>query len=364
LKFGIEILKGPILQNVDFQLDCYDSEAGDLVYKTLQRFMNKAAGAALTTMLVFGFTGQEIMYYQDEDSGEYEFDYLKFLSPYDVRPVSKEGHLTGMNVYRTKYATQGPQYVPIPKCYWAVHEPEVNHWFGRTRLFGAFEPWWEKWGYRGFRDLRANWFYRNSFNGPIIKYPSGSTPVAYDQEGNVTRRTPNRHIAMEMIDKYQAGSGAAIPSFSENSGQVWDLIPSDARPVPEGLAVYGRNLDDEEWEGLGIPPEVVVSDGTGAYAGRVVPQQAFYSTLEEPANWIIQPACKYICDPLLFLRYGKKVRYDVKITGLVEALPTASDGMYPSDVEAHSQAVMDGTAGQNQLPNPGQKQLPNYSQQQ
>lgn len=346
IRFGLAALKGRILQRVSFSVDTYDSNAGDIVQSTLDRFWNNGASSTLEDMFVYGFSGNEIMYYQDEDSGDWKYDNIKYISPSDCRPISRDGHLIGMNVRYVKNNQQtDPVFVPNPKTLWVTHEPNYNTWLGRTRLYGAFEPWWEKWCYRGARDLRANWFYRCAFRGPKVGYPTGSSPIEYGTTGNAIKRIPNRNLAMQIADKMESGAGVVYPIAPEQSGQQWLIEDSDVLNVPEGLGVYLDDLDRELLEGLGIPPEVLISDGEGAYAGRQVPNEAFVSVLEEPAKWLKEAICKYICDPLIYINTGRRVRYEANVEGLVESLPTASDGMFPSDVADHQTAVADGTAG-------------------
>lgn len=348
IQFGLAALKGRILQRVTFSIDTYDSQAGDIIDKSLNRFWENGASTTLEDMMVYGFSGSEVMYYQDENTGDWCYDKLKYIAPTDCKPVSRSGQLIGMNVYYNNLHINNhdPQFIPNPKTLWAVHRPQYNKWFGQTRLYGCFEPWWEKWCYRGARDSRALWFYRSSHQGLRIGYPQGASPVEYGSTGtNAIKKIPNRQIAMEMADRSQQGGSIIYPVAPAESGNQWEFEDAKSLTVPEGLSVYMDDLDRELLEGLGVPPEVLTSDGEGAYAGRQVPNEAFISVLEDPAKWLKNCFCEGVCDPLIYLALGRRVRYDVKVEGLVESLPTASDGMFPSDVADHQEAVADGTAG-------------------
>jgi hypothetical protein len=131
----------------------------------------------------------------------------------------------------------------------------------------------------------------------------------------------HRQIAQEMVDKMVTGTGVTFPVVGPGgNGQLGGWLIEDAKPIsiPEGLLEYGDSLNDEIWEGMGIPPEVARAEGTGAFAGRRVPQQAFYSTLQQIMQDVISDADEQIFKPLVNLNYGLNDPYEIECVGLMQ----------------------------------------------
>ena len=106
----------------------------------------------------------------------------------------------------------------------------------------------------------------------------------------------------------------------------WEVETAVGIPVPDGLIEYGEILGDEIWEGLGIPPEVVSADGTGAFAGRRIPQQAFYSVLQEIINEHIIDADEQIFRNLVHMNFGP-VDYEINTISLLDTLQEEEMGL-------------------------------------
>lgn len=70
---------------------------------------------------------------------------------------------------------------------------------------------------------------------------------------------------------------------------------------------------------MGIPPEIARAEGTGAYAGRFVPQQAFYSTLQSMLQWLIGDADEQIFRRLVIHNFGDD-EYEIIPFPLIDSL--------------------------------------------
>lgn len=277
LSYGMEILKGPIVSKAKFEVECDDAEIAEYVQSELDSFWLRGVAQALDC-LIWGYSGHEIIYDFNIESGLIEFKELRFLHPRDVKAVTRDGELVAIEVKRTRKTDSDPIYIEPPKCLWLVHDDKSNRWYGRSRLEGAFNSWWQMWKPKGYLDLRHMWFHRYAYEGGILYYPDGTT-----QNPETGEEIPNAVVATELLDKKETGSSLALPQKTgENRDWEWEA-PKGNQP-PEGLLEYGDALRDEMWEGIGVPPEVAKQEGTGSFAGRRVPQQAFYSMLQELAN--------------------------------------------------------------------------------
>lgn len=312
INLGIEMIKGPILQNTRFFVDTDDPDIKEYVTKQLTRFWMTSAAVALEA-IEWGFIGHEVLYRVEE--GVLQFDTLKHLASLDVRPMHKDSRFVGMTV-RTRtgdHPGDGKVFVGVPKAFWHIHNRQKNRWFGRSRLFGAYIPWWESWSDGGARDIRRLFFHKYAYDGGIMYHPEGT----YKDQSGATRL--NRDLALDIVEKKKSGGVMAMPNTMENENQrAWEYIPPQVFPTPDGVLQYQQELRDEIFEGIGIPPEVAQAEGTGAFAGRRVPQQAFYSTLQTLVVWLLGDLRDWILDPLLDINFGKNhSAYEIIPFGLI-----------------------------------------------
>lgn len=323
IKYGIEMLRGPIISKAKFKVVSSDPEVAEFVDRQIKRFWTVGAPMSLAC-LKYGYIGLETVYRWNEEHNFMEFDKFKFLHPNDTRPVIREGALVGMIVKRIrKYfpgygaefnsvrgevdfdVRQAGVFLAVPKMFWTVNDRETHRWYGASRLEGAFLPWYETWQPQGYRGIRHGWFYKNCYDAGMIKYPRGATP---DENGVPI---PNVQIAQEILDRRETGAGIAIEnSILETGG--WEWTPPASSPAPDGLFDYGEALRDEKWEGIGVPPEVAKAEQTGSFAGRRVPQQAFYSFLQEIANYQMYDFDEQNLRYITKLNYGPEATYEIE----------------------------------------------------
>jgi len=306
--FGLKLIRGPILSNARFFVNAKNEALKEFLVSQINRFWRTSASIALRS-LDYGFLGCEVLYRAYEN--RLQFDKLKFLHPHTTRVVTRKGEFVGIEVDRIANRSS-TLFLGRPKCFWTVHQRDQHNWYGRSLLRGAFLAWNEVWSAHGYRDQRRLWFYKNAYAGPRIGYPPGAAP----QETGQLAPKPYRVIAQEILDKMISGSGCVYPMGGE-----WNF--EDARPIsiPEGLLEYGDQLRDEIWEGMGIPPEVARAEGTGAYAGRRIPQQAFYSVLQEIVQDTITDLDDQILQPLVQMNFGPYSDYEIECFGLLRSEP-------------------------------------------
>jgi hypothetical protein len=310
--FGLRMLRGPILNNSRFLVKTTNMALKQYLIDQINRFWSTSASLALHSM-DYGYQGCEILYRAKDNS--LQFDKLKYLHPHNTRAVVRNGQVIGMEVGRV--GQHQAVYVGAPKCFWTVHERNHNQWYGRSRLRGSFLAWNEIWSDHGYRDQRRVWFYKNAYAGPKVGYPPGAAPPERPGDEPI----PHRVIAQEMVDKMVSGTGVTFPTVAADQQGGW--IIEDAKPIniPEGLLEYGDQLRDEIWEGMGVPPEVARADGeTGAFAGRRVPQQAFYSSLQEICQELITDLDDQVLRNLAYMQFGRAADYEIECLGLMHEM--------------------------------------------
>jgi hypothetical protein len=296
IKYALRLLKGPMfaftkffseeeaakpgiqraIQNNDYYFSYVvkseSKETADFVLKTLKRFWVDGLFKALRA-IEWGFSPNQIIYERDKD-GKIVYKSLSTYDPMTCNPMSKHGKLTGFYVERQH------KRVRFPKAFIHIHQRDIDPFLGCSRLRDAHLPWHENWTRGGARDVRRNWFYRCSYDSGTLYFPTGES---IDKETGEARN--NMDIALEIMHATVSGSYRVLPcsdTVPGKDGRLWQFEEPTSRRSPDGLDVYGDDLKNEYFEGMGIPPEVVEADssgGMGSSTGRKVPFLAFLASL-------------------------------------------------------------------------------------
>lgn len=357
--YGLWLIKGPIISNTRFIVDdgsaqategkftfgvkCDRPDVADYIVNNLKRFWLTSAIRALKN-LEWGFSGSECLYRVRQ--GFIHFDELKDLDANDVAPVRYRGELVGMhlhNVRNTKATYNAkPIYLGGPKKLWHVHWRDRNPWWGVSRLYGAFTPWWEAWCDGGFRDVRRLWYHKNAFEGGTMYTPTGMAKL---DDGTMI---PNKVLGQDLVEKKRSGGALILPNTPSGDGgsRAWEYLPPVSNPTPEGLREYGEDLRTEILEALGIPPEVIESSGNqgfGSSTGRQVPQDAWFAILLELVQWLIYDFRKQVLDFLIAINFidGENIEYDIEP---IDPVPMAGGGMQSGDYHGNQFQEDDGDA--------------------
>lgn len=328
--YGMELLKGPIISKAKFLVESEYPEVQEYVDRQLRLFWSRGVNKALDC-LSWGYSGSEVIYEYNKFKQQIDFKELKFLHPKDVRAVTLDGEFMGIEISNIKEC-YNPRFLSRKKVFWAVHEKKAHRWYGRSRLQGAFEPWWELAQPKGYKSIRHLWFYKHAFSGGVLYYPDGTT-----QDPESGEEIDNALIAQQMLDMKETGSSIALPNKTGDT-RDWEWEDSKAVAIPEGLMDYGDILRDEMWEGIGVPPEVAKSEGTGSFAGRRVPQQAFYSYLQEIANELATDFEEQILRPILVpLTFGE-VDFEITPISILQTLQQEEMGLVTGKLPGDDQA--------------------------
>ena len=294
--FAMWLLKGPMLARARMQVECDNEEVKQYVIRALNRFWKNGAVQALKA-LEWGFSCSEVLWKAD-NKGMISYSKLRDFETEACRIVTQGGERVGVLV--KNFSTFGGEttkelYLGGPKVFHHVHSREKHLWYGQSRLIGAHLPWNEMMTEGGYRDIRRMWFYKNAFQGGIMRHPDGYVRTP---EGNLKAY---QHIAQEMIEKMRTGAVLAIPSkYDARGNPIWDFEAPKGNTIPAGLFEYGNDLKDEILEGVGIPTEVIRSGGNqgfGSASGREVPESAFYANLQDLLNWLVLDFDEQIINP-------------------------------------------------------------------
>jgi hypothetical protein len=313
IAFGLRLIKGPIRANAKFFIRTKNKSLREYLQENIGRFWMNASIRVLKSV-EWGFSCSEVLY--DVKDGDLMYDDIKDINPPDVKCETLNGRLVKANIRSMSQGVDGdmrPTSIYPPNMLWNTQEIEYNPYYGRSRLYGAYIPWLEKWSEGGFRDIRRLFYFKYSYFGGILYFPPGSTVLNDDGSGN-GRIVDNMDLARELLEKMRTGATLTLPNRVEADGtKAWEYVPAASLGEPAGLVDYGDSLSDEEWEGMGIPPEVARAEGTGAYAGRLIPMQAYYSILQETLDAVMRDADQWVFNPLAVATFGEQEGNDYDI---------------------------------------------------
>jgi len=259
---------------------------------------------------IWGWSSGEITYRLK--ANRVEVDRILQRNAFDVFALQRNGETVGAQFRRLPEVMGGKADLFFPKCFWHSYFPEDEQPYGVSALIGAYSSWADKWFSGGALDVRRLFMHKDSYGGMDISYPPGTTNI--DGKGEV----PNLNIARELAEKYRAGGVTARPSaFDENGNSLWDITRATVPTSPTHILDYPKDLDVEILRGLEIPDDVLTSEGTGAWQGKQVPMQAFFTGLDRWLAQVIQVITVQILEPLVLLNFGPE-EFEVKTKPLAQ----------------------------------------------
>lgn len=274
--------------------------------------------------------------------------------PADCEFVEVKGKLAGFRVKirQNKTETKSPAQVDMfgMKSLIYIHGQSYGGREGTSELEGAYSPWLEKaFGLDSAIAKRRLWFHKNSFHSGIIFHPPGEYQF---MSGSEVKLIPYRDIARQAIERAESGSVWAFPQvFDEKGNKLWEYVPGQVNGTGQPMIDYVEQLNTEILRGMGIPDDIISQNsGTGSYAGRSIPFQAFLNSQNDTIKAMFDAILEQIIKPLCWWNFQSM---DVSFTDI----ECDRDRLLPMDGEGGPMAGPGGPPGQEMPIDPQQAAL-------
>lgn len=327
IKLGLSFLKAPI-RKATLIIKSKNPALREWLATNIRRFWRLPLRRVMRGF-EYGFSGCEVMYEMAEDAAGDKKIFLKGLkdfAPRDTRPLTYRGQIAGIRVKCPVELSAGSIGGNVdlvgPKALWYAHDMRAGNWFGRSVLMGTQGTYEERNGKDGALDSRFHWYYRHAFRGPSVRYPTQNF-VKPGADGELMYLS-GRDIAAEIATLGKNGQATIIPSMKDKNGVEMFSVEWPQTSTSSGMDIrdYVKDLRAETWNGLEIPDEIIAAEGTGALAGRRIPERAFYSSREDELNEIIDFLDPQVLKPVAMMNYGRDAQYELLIG---EIAPTEQD---------------------------------------
>lgn len=321
VRLGLAMRAGPLCQ-VEFAykegedwkpgIESADQMVAAFVERNMKRIWGNYIGGMLDAQK-WGWAAAEVVLKQTS-GGHVEVAELLHRNANDVRPITQNGKVSGVRFFRIEGAEHNRVDLPFPYCLWHPFRPEAGQYFGTSICKGAFSPFWDKWMDGGALDVRRLFMHKDAYGGVDVSYPEGFTEIPVAPGSLEVRSVPNRDIAREMAEQVKAGGVTSRPnSYNAQGKEEWTITRASVPANPAHILTYPKDLDTEIYRGMEIPDDVLEStDGAGgAWAGKTVPQGAFYTGLELWLRGLINDIKLQVMDPLVRMNFGRDVWYEI-----------------------------------------------------
>lgn len=312
--FGLCVSNAPLM-TAKVKVEGPHKQVNAFVQEQWERIWRTSAPKILRTK-TYGFCGYEAIYRHEGD--HWEFDYLLDRHPRDVKPLidTTTKKLVGVSVMQSGAGgLRGPAKMLHPKGVWLTYAAEFGQHFGRALLERAYPAWHDKVCAGGAYDMRRLRCMKDAWLGDRFRYPLEDVILP---DGT---KLSARDVARQISENRTSGAAMALPSTRDEQGQYkWDYEPPYVIAGENQAQLWIENLDDDIFDGLLLPKEVVEAATTGSgFSGRSIPMLAFLSTRDvEFASYVEDIDCQIIA-PLVRLRFGKGADdYDIKPIPLAE----------------------------------------------
>lgn len=346
VRLGLAMRAGPLCQ-VEFAykqgeewkpgIESDDPMVAAFVERNLKRIWSNYIGGLLDAQK-WGWAGAEVILKQTS-GGMVEVAELLHRQANDTRPITSGGKVAGVRFLRIEGTDKGHVDLCFPYCLWHTYRPEPGQYFGGSICKGAFSPFWDKWMDGGALDVRRLFMHKDAYGGVDVSYPEGFTEIPISEGSLETRSVPNGNIAREMAEQIKAGGVTTRPSdYSADGKEKWTITRANVPANPAHILTYPKDLDTEIYRGMEIPDDVLEStEGAGgAWAGKTVPQGAFYTGLELWLRDLIVCIKTQVLDHLVKLNFGRSVWYEITTKPLA-LQATEQQGKQPSGAQAPPQ---------------------------
>ena len=284
-------------------------EVARFVYKQLGRIWSFDLDKILSAQ-IWGWSAGEVTYKLQD--GQVQIDRLLERAAIDVLALRRGGELAGTRVQRMG-AGLGHVDLEFPKSWWHAYNAECDSPYGVSACKGAHSPWADKWLNGGALDVRRLFAHKDAYGGLDMGYPPGTTNI--DGKGEV----PNRDIVREMAEQAKAGHIITRPSKRYADGsEMWPIERATVPSNPTHIFDYPKQLDIEMLRGLEIPDDVLTSEGSGAWQGKQVPMQAFFTNADRWLSQVVAVVVTQLMEPFVLLNYGKAEAFEVQTKPLAQ----------------------------------------------
>jgi hypothetical protein len=339
VQMGLRILRAPLsgatwkVEADSSQVEAWVQRQTEHVYRRmlpdLVRFFEYGVDGGELTFAAKrvgpGRTGKQRVHFRD-----YFNVHPRDLQPWTHPKDPRGDRLSCLEVRNVQGA--GVLYLDRRHSFWFRGEAEYGEWWGRPRLAGAYQPWFDKGARHAANDMLRLFYRKAAFTGPRMFYPPGETDMGSPETGS--RLVSNQDIAREIAEKFETGGILALPTVKDDKGNdLWRWEDPKSFSELAGLADYKKMLDRDILVGLGIPPELVDAATVGSgYSGRAIPAQVFFTSMDEVVAAMLDAIDRQVVRPLVLLNFGRQ-GYTIKPNSLAKLVadgppqPGAGAGM-------------------------------------
>lgn len=348
-------------------IKCRDPGVAQYIYRQLQRIWKNFLPDILRAQ-IWGWSAGEVTIKLSDETGLIEINEMLSRHPMDCRLLKDGCKKWGVQISRLEGTSDGAVNLPFPYCWFHAYGAEDGEDYGTSAAYGAYSPWADKWFEGGARDVRRLFMHKDAYGGVDIEYPPGETFIA-----GYERPIPNKDIARWITEQLRSGGVTQLPyDPDEHGNNRWKITRATVTSNPSHILDYPKDLDAEIRHGMGICDDVINSDATGAWAGKKIPMQSFYATLDLWVTKLLRDLCTQIIDNLLILNFGRVIEYETPFKPLAKQAMEQQgmgDGGQPNGTPQDMAGGPEGNEpGQTGIPgandDPGQQQQPQPPEQQ
>jgi len=288
-------------------VEAENEAVGEYVHRQLKHIWQSGIAHILSSQ-EWGWSGAEVLL-KTTRFGFVGVDRLLGRAARDVQLRTLEHNRIGISVKNVK--SKGEVRLYFPNCFFSTFHRAPGEWYGAPVTKGAFSPWFDKWMNGGALGVRRLFMHKDAYGGASLRYPSGTTALG-NSDGSV-KVVPNQNLAREMVEQLTSGGVVCMPSETNDSGkELWQLERAEIPANPVHILQYPKDLDIEMMRGFGIPDDLFVEQGSGAWRGRSITLEAFYSGLDRWVISIFNELKEQVLDTLVELNFGKDQWYEIQ----------------------------------------------------
>ena len=257
---------------------------------------------------LYGFLPFEVMFRAEDQ--RIVFDRLEECHPRNVKLLTRQGKLVGFSLEPTHgLSNNDTVQVLSPKALVCTFGAEFGNWYGCSLLERAYPAWHEKWMKGGAKKTLRLRMIKDAYIGDVFWYPPDRR-VEMPDGSNVSWRD----IAKEIVESRQSGGAMTLPMVYDHAGRkLVDYTPPQDLGGATGIFEWKRDVDNEIWKALEMPPEVIEAAERGSgYSGRSIPLLIAMAAVQSELAELIACVDRDVLRPLVQLNFGQVGGWRIK----------------------------------------------------
>ncbi len=254
-----------------------------------------------------GYGAYQIMYKEEETSGNLVIEGCKEFAPQDVRAIRLFGQPGGFRLHNRnlvksdKKREHTTRYLKFPRALWLSYDARYESMYGRSVMRNAYLPWFEKWMNHGAKKSQQMRMIKDAYP-QLIGWYDQNEKIRLPNGDIVTAQNVMRSL---LANLFTSGTATLPSNMNDQNSRKWDITRLPDAGDPSRMFRWTEELNEDIYRGMSVPSEVISAASSGSgYSGRSIPMAVFLQSCQQEFNDYLAAIDDQVIRPLVRMNFG------------------------------------------------------------